>query len=403
MNYLFLITFFITISISTSTQAAQTINEIRIEIAPEDAQLLKKGRYTAAHNPKITVNGVTQEADQLKTRGQNCLKAKRRCLGIRLPENVQIHRSGQEDFSTRRFNLASMFQDESYTTTNIGYRFYNQMGLFPPKFAYTTLYINNQPYGLYMLVEKPGALLRRQLDSPFIVRRAYFSSFYVKRYSGRRATYTNENGEDTTIPEESFKKVYRQIATVASNQRGEALYNYLNQKIDMEQYLQYLAINTLLRNGDYLDEVYFYATPLNDQGSYRFKIMGWDPDGLFSPPHIGFRNTLLARWERNKTLLYSLEAKLDRKIARDRYLYSQFKKVLNELLIQTFTEKGIKELFDKVHTDITPYLGEEGVLAGGKRDQRKAAYTKEGIENRLNSRFDRLLKRRVRLLERLSY
>ena len=51
---------------------------------------------------------------------------------------------------------------------------------------------------------------------------------------------------------------------------------------------RWVAANTLLRNGDYIDEVFFYGTLEKGGGSKqepRLHMMGWDYDTVLKPCH----------------------------------------------------------------------------------------------------------------------
>lgn len=338
---------------------------------------------------------------RFEPRGQTCLSAKRKCYAVELDKKVTIHRQDGSSFRAKRFNLLSLWRDHGYTTTILGYSFYEKLTLFPLAHAYVELQLNGQTQGLYLLVEKPNRNLKKRFSSPFVVRRKYLSFFEVKSYQAEFATYHNTAGENTTLPLHAFKTAYGHMVNAKFYQKGPDLYQHLKEIMDIDKYLNWLAINTLLRNGDFLDEIYFYAHPIKEDGKIFFDLMGWDPDDLFKPPHFGPYNTILARRQRQRTLLYSLESKLDRKIAGDPFLYQQYKTHLQRLLLDVFTEETIIQLTRQIESEIGPYLDRTEMIAMSRLD-RRIPYTREYILNLLQQRTQRLIDRRNMLLQRIG-
>ena len=106
------------------------------------------------------------------------------------------------------------------------------------------------------------------------------------------------------------------------------------QRLDAAQYLRWVAANTLLRNGDYIDEVFFYghvrknAPSAGDGGGRRYRpllhSMGWDYDTVLKPCHPVPLRYRLKRV--NDSLIYCGESKLDHFMHADpglRRLYRQ--------------------------------------------------------------------------------
>ncbi|RNF20213.1 hypothetical protein TcG_03793 [Trypanosoma cruzi] len=89
--------------------------------------------------------------------------------------------------------------------------------------------------------------------------------------------------------------------------------NPKKQFLDLPQYMAWIAINTILQNGDYDDEVFFYGVlkPIqygnsNFQSPIYLGVMGWDYDTVFSPCHrkVWFK----------ASVMYCAETTLDKSI-----------------------------------------------------------------------------------------
>jgi hypothetical protein len=100
--------------------------------------------------------------------------------------------------------------------------------------------------------------------------------------------------ENSTI-DGAYRAVEREPLQAAPSPAGEL-------RFAVDQYMLWVAANTLLQNGDYDDEVLFY------QAGSVLGVMAWDYDSIFSPCHRGGKQAL------KSDLLYCAETPLEKKI-----------------------------------------------------------------------------------------
>lgn len=400
MKLLFLIPFLL---FSSATMA--DITTVDIKLSSKDKDYLKPvyrklGRFRNRRlikikrskekyqftKPEVSVNGVPLKDVELGTRGNQCLKAPRRCFSVKFNEQVRIN-----NLQAEGFNLISMWQDEGYTTAEIGYSFYKELGLFHLDREYVEVKIDGKSNGLYLLSQRPNKNLKKKFNSAFIGRVGYFTKLEVKKYHKKK----------TKFEQKDFERTFDEIVKKSKKVSKDKLYDYLAYRMNIDKYLKWLALNTFMQNGDYVDEVYFYADDESKHEKIYFDIMAWDLDDLFKKPHFGPWNNLRFRRKLKKSLLYSMESKLDRLINDSPILYSKFKQILKEMLTTEINDSFIDVQIDSVIKKISPYLTEP-ILALSKMDDREGApYTKTYILNLIEKRRQLLKTRRILLLERV--
>ena len=119
--------------------------------------------------------------------------------------------------------------------------------------------------------------------------------------------------------------------------------------MNIEAYITWIAFNSLVKMGDYVDEIYFYSSNENQQTPY-WGLHSWDPDDAFQKCHHGGKDAYIDRFQ----MLYCLEGNMDVVFLRSKDMYSRFVQTLEELLekrlndqvILFFAEEQKKELND---------------------------------------------------------
>jgi hypothetical protein len=341
-------------------------------------------------NPKISVNGKALSEAELNTRGNQCLAAPRRCFSIK--SETVTNFPGTSNLKAKSFNLVSMWQDEGYITAETGYGMYKELGLFHLEREYAEVFVDGKTNGLYLLTEKADKVLQDKFKAAFVGRVKYFSKLEIKEFEADKAKFK----------EEDYASTFKEIMKADDELPGSELYQYLKERMNIDNYLRLMAANSISMNGDYIDEVYFYSSKEDKKSQVYFDVMAWDLDDLFKAPHPGPWNNLLFKKELANSTLYSLESKLDRVINRNPDLYERYKKTLKAMLINEYTNNFIDKHINRVKTKIAPYLKPE-ILAQSVRDDRadQPAYTKEYILKLLEQRRAELKARRVVLLQKL--
>ena len=361
----------LTLPLYSNALSAQTLNqqsfpEIRITISAGQLKQLKssKGSKLKMNDAILTINGDTASIKDMHVRGKTTLYFNRKSFSVDLDKTLDVMIEG-EKIPLEKIDLLNLAMDKNIWHNRWSFLIMAQLGIFPPFNSYCTVLINNEPQGIYLLVEKPQHAAS-SLGSPYIIRRG-LNHAVDKEYI------------ETTSKEElkKYRKQYRSLYETG-NLKGEALYQRFNESIYIDHYFTWIGFNYLVMNGDYSDELFLYIHP----DTKRYEVIGWDYDDLFKVnPHEG-------KVIRNQTykdrMLFSLEDSFDKKIASDDYIYSKYKETLNQLLflfdstlVTSSSQKVMHELeslsLNPENVQATRYLDKDPFdIENAKQDMHKS-------------------------------
>jgi spore coat protein H len=339
----------------------------------------------------------------IKTRGKSALRYQRKSFAVVLHEELSLPgRNGLDRVQLRRFKLISMAMDYTYIENRIGLGILEEQGVMPLFYRFVELRINGDTQGIYLLMEDPEQYFL-ETGSEFILRRGYHNSITDVEYS---PFYQN-------IPRENYEMRFKEIYSSLASLQGEALYNALNERLDLEQYFRKMGIDYLLQNGDYTDEVYLYA--LLHQDKPRFSIIPWDYDDLFrSYPHevgltwgtgrlLGDRHYATHQDildEIGDKMIFSIEDDLDYSIAIDPYLYARYESTLVAMLEKMDLE-DIDAIFEQVRSELIPFYYQEELVAQSRFDQHETSFSiwEENMEEKKAFLKERLAGMKAQLKE----
>lgn len=160
-----------------------------------------------------------------------------------------------------------------------------------------------------------------------------------------------------------FPRVEKRVKTVLRRYKGLAsmqeevdaavLPQRLRERLDLDSYLQWMSVNTYLKNGDYIDEVFFYA--VYERGEWYWRIHGWDQDDLFGDcPDSGDY-----AYEDPDELLYCSEARLDKSIYDTPALCADFVSALDLLIEKDLPSAVIANQLDTVRDELFQLLSDK--------------------------------------------
>jgi len=302
-------------------QPARTFPDIRITISKGqyNSLLQSKGRKMTLKNPVMIVNGDSARVKEIHSRGNNSLTFEHKSLSVDLDRSIEVY-AGNEKFKMKKFDLLNLVMDKNLWHNRWAFSCLKELELFPLHQTFCGLYINEQPQGIYLLVDKAHYYTSGSAKSPYMLRRGV-NHVIADEYI------------DTPDKEEAkrYKQQYLSVYEDLGEFHGEDLYTRLDGKINLDHYFKWLGFNYLIMNGDYADELYLYITP----GTRQFDVIPWDYDDILRPvPHEGLAVRNAAEGFKN-AYLFSSEDPLDRAIASDPVLYRNylvsFKNLLNRL------------------------------------------------------------------------
>jgi spore coat protein H len=356
--------------------------EIRIYIANNQyAELQTNSDKIILSHPVMVVNHDTAMVKEIHARGNNSLKYKRKSLSVELDKAIDID-DGNNKAHLKKFNLLNLSMDKHLWHNRWSNINLTTITLFPLFNSYCTVWINDQPQGIYLLVEKPQHA-KNKLNSPYMLRR------------GPAHTISDEYfEEDDKEVAKKYRKQFHSIYTSIHGLKGDALTAELQKIVNLDSYFRFLAFNYLVMNGDYADEVYLYIEPQHEW----FEVIPWDFDDILRyMPHEG-------RAVRNKEYvdkkIFSLEESMDRAIAGNEPLYAHYEQTLKQVLL-TLDSVTLTQSAHKVIDELEK-LSADNVTASATLFLDQQPFSLSEAKSDILLSLDLILKRRKWILSELK-
>jgi spore coat protein H len=202
------------------------------------------------------------------------------------------------------------------------------------------------------MVQRPQDWSKKVANSPFILRRG------LNHVVAKEKAKKDIDKETVKAYRHQFSSIYK----IINQNSGEELYSKLNEILHVDDYLRWLALNYIIKNGDYSDELYFYI----DSDTKRFKIIPWDYDDVFQQgPHEGME-VWRSKMDPN-SLIFSSEDELDVAIAHDPFLYEKYKQHLTEV-IKEFSVQKVESVINLIYEDLSPLFTSDAILQASSKD-----------------------------------
>jgi len=307
---------------------------------------------------------------------RDCLR--RKSLKVEISDPVRLMRGALG----KRFLLISLCIDDRYVKTFLVLSMAKKLGLFPHAFRYVRLRIRTRGQrriehgGLYLLMDEPkSALARSHNELAVVVRR---------RNDPARKTMSIKAIPDVTvypgnsdIDEIAGRVRYERVvlASETCSDRGSACFERLNGLIDVVGYLRWLALSTWVESGDYVDELWLFASKEADR--QRFLLHAWDPDDSFETCHRQGRDAI-----GNATIkqfLYCAEGAIDRVLLRSSDMLTRYLKELNYILREGLTAHDLHAIVVEQERQIKHLMNDETAL--GLTELRQLKPSIDGAED----------------------
>lgn len=243
----------------------------------------------------------------------------------------------------RRAVCSSTWWDRSLLRTRLSYDLFKSAGLMTSDNRFVTFFINNDYWGVYYLLES--------VDSFYLANRRRDLGILYK--AGFGAQFTFKGGYDVRVgfekkPDDGDYSDLEHLLYILDTTPAESLPFYIEEILDVEIYLNYLAVSVLIAHHDGFNRNFFLYRPL----AGRFEIIPWDVDRTFdSIPWTAYgENNLSAR-------LLEVEA-----------YRTFFKNRVAEFLDGEFSEENMSLKIDEVVQQIReayehdPFLSAEGSI-----------------------------------------
>ena len=370
----------------TTDQRSQLLQPVKVE--------LHNTEFRVSENQKSTLHTYVTTS----SRGQSSIGFIRKNLKIRSihkDENGKARKLRVAGIEASKVILSAGSVDPLLTKNMAVYRLYEAAGIQTMKTSYAELSINGVSQGLHMVSESPDDHIMKSLNADIAFRIGYAESIELRE--------AKKSLTEADIAQ--YTAALKSISADVKNLKGAALLASLQSKLNLDRYFRLLAMNFLVKSGDYMGELYFHGTK-NEKGEICFDVFPWDFDDSFGTAmHLssipGYSNN--GRSKRSeRQMLYSFETKLDQAISEDPYLMNAYFTVFGKVVSQLTPEK-INTIFAEVETKLAPYVRDPEVLNQGLIDPAKAPYTTQGILGTLHAHRDQAIKAvgdaRIQLIE----
>lgn len=289
--------------------------EIKIYISSNQLKSLQnsKTKKILSH-PVFIIDDDSANVKEIHTRGKTTLQFKHKSFSVELDKSISIVQRGKK-IQLKKFNLLNLAMDKNLWHNRWSFLCMDQLGLFPLFNSFCKVWINDEPQGIYLIVEKPQHL-QAKINSPYMLRRGLDHNVDDEYFDHSEKEMAKK-----------YKKQFQSIYSPSFNRPPDSLATRLHRVINLEKYFQFIGFNYLITNGDYSDEVFFYIEPTKKW----FEIIPWDYDDIMRPiPHEGRSDRGLEFVDKK---FFSLEEELDRTIAGNNLLYEQYEHSLKKLLL----------------------------------------------------------------------
>ena len=221
----------------------------------------------------------------------------------------------------------------------------------PPAFGLVELHVDGETQGFYLLVDKVAeALVRDHGPLRSVIRR-------TTDIRGTRPEIKVGYPSDAAAHAD-----YDALLANAEELEGNALVTLLEDRLDLNAYLRWVAFNSAVQSGDYIDELWLFATDsLASDGRTvsRYGVVGWDPDDVFSICHDGGIHAIVDPWG----LLYCTESVLDHLIFDDPEDYRRYVDVLDGMLGGVLSADAVAQTPAAVADQVLPWLESQDIAA----------------------------------------
>jgi hypothetical protein len=283
-------------------------------------------------------------------RGQTSLDCARKSYNVNLKGDHGRHILPGS--STDEFYLLSMCKDDRYFQQYVANILAAPLGLFPLKFGFVELFIEGKTEGVYLLLEKTKeALLEDNSRVHAVIRRRFDPG-----ETPSELKYPSDG--DINGPAGS---AYFALTTGGEGLAGEELLAEMNRRMDFDQFLRILAFQTLMGNGDYVDEMIFYSTEAVREGLRRewYQVMAWDMDDLFSACHHSGKHAMDDPFD----ILYCAEGNIEKAVMLDSAVYARFVELLEEMMTVEVTAGQVDTALEETAAVLLPFFDDPKLCA----------------------------------------
>jgi spore coat protein CotH len=197
--------------------------------------------------------------------------------------DINEYVDGQKFFGLKKFTLQNSFNDPSYMREVLTYELMTELGVPAPQHAYVNLYINEELFGLYLMVEA--------IDGEFAEKHFANSNgdMYKPDGTGSDLVWIDDNVA-------SYSDI--NLQTNEDTTDNGAFINFVDEinsdstdSVDIDRLLRYMAVSTALSNLDSYQGTLAHNYYLYEQDGV-FSLLPWDFNESFGTFSMGCRSDI---------------------------------------------------------------------------------------------------------------
>lgn len=210
--------------------------------------------------------------------------------------------TGQRFLGMTALVLDNVWQDGSFVAESTAFAFFERMGHAAPRTTFCRLFINNDYYGVYAIVESVNADFVKRFfgkDVGYLFSYQYHDPYYGEYLGDDLAPYQRLFEAQTheldaaTMLHSPIRSLFREI-----NHADDAVWrDRVEEYLDLPRFVTHTAIEVFLAENDGIlgasgmNNFYLYR----EAGSTRHRLFPWDKDNAFTNPQFD----LLTRADEN--------------------------------------------------------------------------------------------------------
>jgi hypothetical protein len=335
----------------------------------------------------VSLDGAAPIAATAHLRGQSTLSCGRKSYVVELdgPDRFLF-----ADAAIDQFQLVSMCNDDRYSQTFTAAGLLADRGLWPYATRTVEVRLDGESRGVYLLSER--------IDDDLVAEDGRVRSVLRRGYGFLEVKWTRLASAAAAIA--SWTDLEASLAGLD----GAGLLARLEKRLDLDGYLDWIALASALENGDYVDELYLTSSDaLDADGDVNdyFTPTAWDPDDLFTACHGGGAGAI----DDPHGLLYCAEASLDHEIFADPAVYARYVERL-EAVLAWLTVKRFDDALERTADEVVPWFADPEVCAASDELSTPAradpALAQQQIRDTLDGLKASYRARRALLLERIA-
>ena len=251
------------------------VHDLYINITTENWQnILANPLDEEYHETSITFNGTTLDSVAIRTKGGSSLSSVARSTSDRYSFKLDINEyvDGQKFFGLKKFTLQNSFNDPTYMREVIAYDLLNEMGVATPEHAYVNVYVNNELFGFYLMVEA--------IDGEFLEKHFANSNGDLYKPDGTGSDLQWINSDIGRYNDINLKTNKETTDSGAFINFVEQMDNGSTDVIDIDSLLKYMSVSVALSNLDSYHGTLAHNYYIYEQDGV-FSFLPWDFNEAF--------------------------------------------------------------------------------------------------------------------------